>query len=179
MRGDRQYQRLRIGQPDVFRRQNRDTPRNEARVFAGYNHLGQPIQRRIRIAAAHGFYKRRNRVVVFILAGIVHDSFLLNGFLGDRLGDESARCRERANFERVQRLARVAVASGGQKIKRSVIGLALQHDEATLQQCFDVGRNQWLEFKNLRARDERGVDIEKRIVRRRTNQPHGTGFHVR
>src|SRR5207249_9865225 len=38
LRGDRQWQRLRISEADVFARKNDDTPRDEPEIFAGMEH---------------------------------------------------------------------------------------------------------------------------------------------
>ena len=74
----RENQRHRIRQADIFRRANHNSPRDEARVFSGMNHFRKPIERRIRIAAPHGFDESRDRVVMSVAIAIIDDRFLLN-----------------------------------------------------------------------------------------------------
>src|SRR3546814_11464859 len=62
--------RSRIGQTDVLDRHARDAPCEIRRIDAAVEHACQPVQRRIRIAPAHGFLQRRD-LVVDILAFLV------------------------------------------------------------------------------------------------------------
>src|SRR3546814_14158393 len=55
--------RSRIGQTDVLDRHARDAPCELRRIDAAVEHACKPVQRRIRIAAAHGFMQRRALVV--------------------------------------------------------------------------------------------------------------------
>ena len=50
-----EQQPVRIGQPDVFRGEDYEPPRDELRVLASGEHAGQIIDRRVRVAAAHRF----------------------------------------------------------------------------------------------------------------------------
>ena len=79
--GAGQHQCHRVGQTDVFGRMNDDPSRNEPWILARVNHFCQPVQSRVRIAAAHRFDKCRNRVVMRIFV-IINDCFLLNTLLG-------------------------------------------------------------------------------------------------
>ena len=76
-----QHQSHRVRQAHVLRRANHNPPRDEARVFAGVNHLRQPVQRRVRVAAAHGFDERGNCVVVRVLV-VIHHGLFLDALLG-------------------------------------------------------------------------------------------------
>jgi hypothetical protein len=58
MRRDRERQRLGIGKPNVFARENHEPPRDEAWVFPALEHFRQPIQRGVRIAATATFDER-------------------------------------------------------------------------------------------------------------------------
>jgi len=73
MRGHGKWQRLRIGQADVLRRQDDQAARDKARVLVAGEHLGEPVQRGVRIAAAAALDEGGDRVVVFVLVGIVAD----------------------------------------------------------------------------------------------------------
>ena len=76
----RQHQRHRIGQPNVFRSVNHDAARDETRVFAGVNHLGQPVERRVGIAASHRFDECGNGVIMPVLIRVIHNRFALDAF---------------------------------------------------------------------------------------------------
>ena len=56
---------------------------------------------------------------------------------------------------------------------------ALRVGQRALQQAKQILLGQRPQFENLRARDERRVDEEKRIVRRRADQPDDAALHVR
>jgi hypothetical protein len=116
MRGVREHESHRVGEADIFRRANHDAARDEARVFAGVNHLRQPVERGVGIAAAHGFDEGGNGVVVRVAIAVINDGFLLDALFGggEINVDDAVRAGirgERGDFERVQTFARVAVAT--------------------------------------------------------------------
>jgi hypothetical protein len=82
--GDRKWQRFRIGQADVFARENDDPTRDEAEIFAGVEHFREPVHGTLFIGSTHAFDKRADRVVMRVAGTIVNYRFLLNAFLGDR-----------------------------------------------------------------------------------------------
>ena len=53
------------------------------RVFAGMNHFGQPVERRVRVAPAHRLDECRNCVIVRVFAAVVHHRLFLNALLRD------------------------------------------------------------------------------------------------
>jgi len=82
--------------------------------------------------------------------------------------------------------ARVAVGHFGEMAQRSFFRLDLQVTKA----AFGVGQRalqkqkklvlcQRAQFKNLRARDERRIDEEKRVVRCCADEPHDTALDIR
>ena len=113
-----QHQRHRVGEADIFGGTNHDAPRDEARVFAGMNHFCQPVKRGVGIAATHRFDECGNRVVMGVAITVIHHGFFLDTLLRDRQRDADKaigiRCRrERGDFQRVERLARVAIGNSG------------------------------------------------------------------
>ena len=84
LRRDRHDQRLRIGHADVFARADDDPPRDEADVFARVEHLRQPVERRIGIAAAHRFDEGGDRIVVLVAVAIIDHRLFLDALLRDR-----------------------------------------------------------------------------------------------
>ena len=69
-------ERLRVGQPDVLRGEDHEAAGDEPRVLASREHLGEPVHRRIGIAAAAALDERRDRVVVLVFVRIVPDAAL-------------------------------------------------------------------------------------------------------
>ena len=67
----RQAQRARIGQADVFRRHADQAARHVLGLGPAVEHSHQPVQRRIRVGAAHAFVQRRDRVVKLLAALVV------------------------------------------------------------------------------------------------------------
>ena len=111
---------------------------------------------------------------MLVLIGVVDHSFLLDRFLRDGSRNVSRRRGERADFQRVEGLARVSIASDREELQRVGIDLellnaqtALLVGQGALQQLLDVGGSERLKQENLRAGDEGRVDVEERVVRGR------------
>jgi hypothetical protein len=51
-------QRARVGVADVLGRHAQHAPRDVARVATAVEHAAEPVQRRVRIGAAHGLVQR-------------------------------------------------------------------------------------------------------------------------
>ena len=95
LRRDREWQRFRIGQTNVFTRENDDAPGDEAKIFAGMQHFREPVHRVLFVRRAHALDERADRVVVGVAGAVVDDRFLLNAFFRDRDGEMN---RARANL---------------------------------------------------------------------------------
>src|SRR5262245_33767712 len=50
-------ERLRVGQADVFGGMMNDTARDVHRIFVGFDHSGQPVERRVWVGIADRFYE--------------------------------------------------------------------------------------------------------------------------
>ena len=92
---------------------------------------------------------------------------------------------QHANFECIQTFARVAVAQLGQMPARVRVHFdvvfskaALFIGEGAIDQLLQLLDPERFEPENLRARDQRAVDVEERIVSRRTDQPEISSFDV-
>src|SRR3546814_3787737 len=81
-------------QTDVLDRHARDAPCEIRRIDAAVEHACKPVQRRIRIAAAHGFMQRRD-LVVEILALLVKAAQPAANQLFEHAEIGRASCRER------------------------------------------------------------------------------------
>ena len=202
LRCDGERQRFGIGQADIFARKDDDASRDEAKVFAGVQHFREPVNRAFLVGRAHALDESADRIVVRVADAIVDDGFLLDAFLRDceiemivgqvsivrsrlKLAPSDAGVVKDANLESVQRFARIAIADFGEKVERfignfhiTVAETAFRISQRAFHQRDQVVRPQRFQAKNLRARNERAVDVEKRIVGRRADQPQISALHV-
>jgi hypothetical protein len=97
LRRDRKLQRFRIGEANVFARENDDAPCDETEIFTGMEHFCEPVHRAFFVRSAHAFNERTDRVVVRIASPIINDRFLLNALFGNlkREMNYAARVRRR------------------------------------------------------------------------------------
>ena len=127
---------------------------------------------------------------MLIAVAVVDDGLFLDALLGDGAVDVDHAVRARrggddGDLQRVQASARIAVRGDGEMRERLVRDRDLQLAEAALlirQRAPLQGRRdrrrERLELENLRARDERRVDVEEGIVRGRADQPHRAALDI-
>ena len=96
---------------------------------------------------------------------------------GRRSRERDRRSGEHADFEGVQTFSRVAIADLREMLLRVVVHLdamlsetALGIGEGAVDQLLELFDAEWFELEDLRAGDERSVDVEKRIVSGRADQ---------
>ncbi len=80
--GVRQHEGHRVGVAHVLGGADGDPPGDEARVFAGFEHPGEPVDGRVGIAAAHRLDQGAGGVVMLVAGAVVDDRFALDGVLG-------------------------------------------------------------------------------------------------
>ena len=177
MRRDGQDEGHRVRQPHILRRANHDPPRNKSRVFPRMNHLGEPVERRVGIAAPHRFDECGNSVVMRVAISVIDDGLFLNALLGGGEVDEDRSVRaprrgQGSDLQRVQSLARVAIGHPGDVAQRFFRGFSLHVSQASLpiaqrpaQQTKQILLPERPQLENLRARNQRGIDKEKGIVK--------------
>ena len=165
--------------------------RAEARVLAGVYHLGEPVERSVRIRAAHGLYEGRYRVVVAVLVLIVDDGLLLYRLLGNlhretNLFIPAGRCSQDADLECREGAPRVPFGDPGKVFQRFFVHLDGYFAETAffvgkrgLQYLYYVAIVKGFKLEDLRAREKRRVDIEKRVVRRGADEDGVARFDVR
>ena len=113
-------QRLRVGHADVLAGEDHDPAGDEPGVLAGHQHPGQPVQRRVRVGAAHALDERAGHVVVRVAVPVVADrrdvDRLLRGGEVD-LGRRPGRAADAGGrLQRGQRLADVAAGEAYQMV---------------------------------------------------------------
>ncbi len=168
---DRHLQGARIGEADVLHGHARQAARKIARVGAAIEHPRQPVQRRIRIRAAHAFVQRRD-LVVELFAALVEAARAVGQYLFERrFGNRAALARQvGGDLEEGQATTHVAVGSGGDQVHEVVADLQFAVTEAALfEQCTpegdrDVVRGYGFHHVHAASRQQRGIQLEGRIL---------------
>ena len=152
-------------------------------------HFCEPVEGGIGVGAADGFDESGNGVVVLVAVGVVENGFLLNGLLRDgEIDDDLVLGRgsgDDSEFEGGEGFSSVSVGffrdvlqgfgvGGDGEVSESSFGVR----EGAFEEVDEVLRGNWFELKNLRARDEGGVDVEIGIVRGGTDEADGSAFEV-
>ncbi len=195
--------RVRIGQADVFDRHAHHAARDVERIFSGFEHAPQPVERGVGIAVAHRLVQRGNQVVMFFAGFVVEQNALLQRVADDVVGDLarsfSGGCpisrvlcekwgfrQPRRDFQNVVGAARVAAGVAGDLLQHVVGGRQIHFAETALvvgesppQQQDDLLFSQRLQHIDAAARQQRRVDLERRILGGRADQPNVAFFHVR
>jgi len=116
-----------------------------------------------------------------VAIAVIHDRLLLDALPGhvQRHMNESVRARfggQRSDFQRVQRLARVAVRHVGQVPQGPFVNTkfhsaqpAFRIGQRRPQQSQQIFLVQGTQLKDLRTRYQRGIDEEERIMRGRAD----------
>ena len=84
--GHAQRERIRFGEADVFDSHADDAASNVERVFSGFEHASQPVERGVGIAVAHGFVQRGDDIVVLFAGFVVEQDPFLQGVLNGGFG---------------------------------------------------------------------------------------------
>ncbi len=109
-RGDGDEERARIGVTDVFGRVHDHAARDEARVFAAFEHRGEVVDGGIGVAAADRLDERRREVVVRVCVLVVDHWALARCVLDVLLGQLALRGL-RGELDDVERGARIAAGA--------------------------------------------------------------------
>ena len=114
-----------------------DPAGEEAWILPGVNHFRQPVKSCVDIAAAHRLDEGRYRVIMRVLVAVVHHRFFLDAVFGNLQGDTNdtisiRRRGQRGDFQRVERLARIAIRHSRQVLHRLGCRYAFQMPQAPL-----------------------------------------------
>ena len=175
---NRERQRLRIGESDILGGEDDDPPGDEHRVFAGFEHSREPVDRCVRVGPAHRFDERGDGVEVRVSAFVIGQRSLSDARHGLN-GDDAIASLSVADgcFQRVERNSRIAAAELGESIERicvdgdralseSAVGVV----EGMVQECENVITLQGFEFEHPSSAQERSDHLERWILRRRADQ---------
>ena len=115
-----------ISHADIFTGKDDQPSQDKMRVLTGKKHLRHPIQRSVRVTAAYGFDKRRDRVIMGVAFFVIIQRPLLDGILshGKRDVDLSVFIGSgtfNSKFNRVQQVSRIGITSLNQQIPGIII----------------------------------------------------------
>eukprot|EP00047_Mylnosiga_fluctuans_P011544 m.21890 g.21890 ORF g.21890 m.21890 type:complete len:367 (-) comp3681_c0_seq2:3210-4310(-) len=179
--GDGLRQGVRVGHADVLRGKANESTRNISWVLAALEHPAQPVQGSIRVVAAHALVQCADRVVVLVARLIVDEVSLLKRLnRPQRNGAQPALvdlCRLGSHFERVECSAGIAVRGCCYQGNRLVVGLQRHVPQPRItigqriaQDCLDRRGGQLSEHKDAAAREQGGIQVERRVLCRGTDQ---------
>ena len=184
-------QRLRIGVADVLGREADQPSRDVQRVLAGFHHARQPVDGGVRIAVAHRLVQRGDEVVVLLADLVVEQRPALHRLLrrarrqrccmpstSGRRADASS---SRFSADRASPLAwrRSPCRASGSTSTASRRGRDRASAQRTFEDRDDLLACQPAQHEHLRTRQQRGVDLERRVLGRRADQHDVAGLDAR
>ena len=152
-------------------------------------HAGEPVDGRVDIAVAHGFVQRGNEVVVFFAVFVVQQGFLGNALFSVcsvTVMPSGPLSPFRTTISSVPSAVRASpIGKGGQRGDHCIGHVdvlrakAARIRERTAQQRCNVLRREWLQHKDLAAREQGGVDLKRGVFRRGADQDDAAALHKR
>ena len=171
-RRERLGERIGIGHADILDGEAHEAAGDVFRVLAAVEHAGEPVERRVDVRAAQGFVQGADQVVVGFLRLVVERRPLLQKRrqpgrrhrplvleLGELLGQ-------------ADQVAAVAVGHGEQRLPPLLVDRQLlgQHLLDPRQQDGQRRVIEAAQHQDLAARQERAVQLERRVLRRGADQ---------
>lgn len=111
------------GEADVFGSENDHAAGDEFGIFAGLNHAGKVIEGGVSVAAAHGFDKSRNCIVMVVAFFVVTGEFATGG-LDDGIARD-VRSEGDGEFEVTEGTSGVAAGKFGEVVEGIVVDSAV------------------------------------------------------
>mmetsp|Transcript_121880 Transcript_121880/g.339758 ORF Transcript_121880/g.339758 Transcript_121880/m.339758 type:complete len:468 (+) Transcript_121880:133-1536(+) len=179
-RVQRDAQRARVGQADVFTRHADQPAGDVAGIHAAIQHAREPVQRAVRAAAAHRFVQRGDDVVELVAALVVAAQLLAQRPLQQGLVDGCPLGQRGRGVEGIQKPARVTVGIADQPL--GGLGRGRRHPElgrAALDQLAELVGVQALEHLHRGPRQQRRIDLEARVLGRRADEGEEPRLDVR
>ena len=177
--------------PDVFGGEAHQAPRHVERILARLQHAGQPVEAGVGVGVADRLVQRADDVEVLLAALVVEERLARERVLhgGQVHAVRALGVRRRVgdrHLEHVERRARVAVGRRGQEGER-VVGRprgAARPGRAPRRRARGAARDSsWrrverLEDDHAAPRQERGVDLERRVLGGGADEGHVAGLDV-
>ena len=180
--GQRLHHRLRVGKADVLDRHPHQPPRDVEPVLAAVEHAREPVERRIRVGAAHRLVQRADQVVVPVARLVVERRPPLHQLRQRLAADRGRAGRDRAEdlLRHVERRAPVAVGHGDERCARLRVERQRPalHGLGTGQQLLQRRLVEAVEGQHHRAREQGAVQLERRVLGGGAHQGDGAVLHV-
>src|SRR5664280_2909835 len=155
-----------VGVADVLGGEDHHPPHDEPRVLAALQHHRQVVQRGVGIRAPRRLDPRGDVVVVAVAALVVEDRPPLQRVLDTLQGHPllaQLRGGRGGQLERVERRTRVAFAARRQEVERVRLHRHRGARGAAQHRCQLLG-GQGLQCIHAQAREQRAVDLERRVL---------------
>jgi hypothetical protein len=176
----------------VLAREDDQPTEQEQRIVSRLEHPHEPVDGGVRIAAAHRLDEGRRDVVVLLAVLVVEKRRLPDGALDDadlerdrRPGSAGSTSSPRHVSRRFSAPTSVAAGGGGDEGDRLRRGRdaeptdpALRVGEGTLDQRDEIESEKRLQAQHLAAREDRGVDRERRVLRGGADEGDGAILDV-
>ena len=174
---DGDQQRLRVGVADVLGGEDDHPPGDEPRVLAALEHRREVVERRVGVRAARRLDPGRDVVVVLVAGLVVEDRLALHRVLGVGDRDRPAVAARRGlarELERVERRPRVAARARGEEGDRVVVDRRRRRtrraSSARRSSPSTSAALERVQLVDLGAGEQRRVDLEVRVLRRRADE---------
>ena len=178
LRRDGLLERSRVGQSDVLDGDAHQAARQVQPVFPGFEHAGQPVERRVHVGGTNALMQRRNQIEVFLAALVVEQHLAVDrGF--DGLAAENAIAgHRRRQFQDVVRRASVAIRIDRDLLQQLARRRQPHHRQRPLQKHDDLLDRERVQRVHLRAREQRRDHLERRILSSGADQDDVAALHV-
>ena len=188
---DGELQAARVGQTDVLHRHAHDAPREIARITTTVDHTAEPVERGIRVGAAHAFVKRRHLVVELLAALVEAATRAARDLGGLRHADASLDRKVGRDLEHVERTTTIAIGRAGEQVERRFVDLdirpawpaptqaSLRVGERATHDLGGVGGLQCAQHIHPRPRQQCAHHLEGRVLGGRTDEHQRAVLDVR
>ncbi len=180
-----------FGEADVLAGHAHHAAREIERIFAGFDHAREPVERGIGVGVAHGFVQRRDEIEVLLTGFVVAEEFALQDVFEELRSDHAHAGFVRTSaggseLERVVSGARVTVGEGGdakenvvRDFYRIVPEAVFFVSEGAAKKLDDLWRGEWIKEVDFGAGKQGADNFEGRILRGRADENDVAGFDVR
>ena len=187
--GNGDDQGLRVGVADVLRGKAHQASGHVHRILAGLDHARQPVDAGVWVAVAHRLVQRRHQVEVLLAVLVVAQRLALQCVLHQREVDARATGRlgrrRYRQLQQIQGAARIAVGGPAiaERLRRDVRRLApetaVDVGERPFENADQRRLGERLEHEDLRAREQRRVHLEGRVLGRGADEHDVSGLDPR
>jgi hypothetical protein len=174
----------RVGKADVFPGHAHDATRQITWIGTTVEHAAEPVQRGIRRGSANRLVQGRNLVVEGIAALVEATQALRQGSLNESPVD-TAHLRSRSGrtdlFDEVEQPPGVAVGKANQARTRIVVEVQVRQDLPAnpFEEARHFNHRERVQHVHRSPREQRRIDLERRVFCRRTDKSQQPGLDIR